>query len=60
MEKIMEKVKKIIAYIDDLLIHYITHEEHLTALDEVLQSLTDNNMKINLSKCHYGKMEGSK
>ena len=39
--------------------HSKTHEEHLSALDEVLQRLTDNNMKINLVKYLFGNTEVS-
>ena len=53
----MEKLKTIIVYIDNLLIHSKTHEEHLSALEEVLQRHTDNSMKINLEKCHFGNTE---
>ena len=55
----MDKLKNVIVYIDDLLIHSKTHEDHLVTLDEVLQRLTDNNMKINLAKCHFGNTEVS-
>ena len=48
-----------ILYIDDLLIHLRTNEEHLSTLDEVLQRLADNNMKINLAMCHFGNTEVS-
>ena len=44
------QIKNTIVYIDDLLIHSKTYEDHLSALDKVLQRLTDNNMKINLAK----------
>ena len=50
MEKIMERLQNVIIYIDDLLIHSKSHEKHLSALDEVLQQLTYNKMKINLAK----------
>ena len=59
MEKIMDKLKNVIVYIDDLLIHSKTHDDHLVTLDEELQRLTDNNMKINLAKCHFGNTEVS-
>ena len=55
----MEKLQNIIVYFDDLLMHSKTHEEHLSALDEVLQSLTDKNVKINLAKCHFGNIKVS-
>ena len=57
MEIIMDKLANVIVYIDDLLIHSKSHENHLVTLDEVLQRLTDNNMKINLAKCHFGNTE---
>ena len=50
----MDKLANLIVYIDNLLIHSKSHEDHLVTLDEVLQRLTDNNMKINLAKCHFG------
>ena len=50
----MEKLQNIIVYIDDLLVHSKTHEEHLSELDEVLQSLTNNNVKINLANVILG------
>ena len=59
MDKIMDKLTNAIVYIDDILIHSKTHDSHLVTLDEVLQRLTDNNMKINLAKCHFGNTEVS-
>ena len=54
VEKIMYKLHNVIVYIEDLLIHSKAHEDHLSALDEVLQWLTGNNMKINLAEFHFG------
>ena len=50
MEKLMDKVNIVIVYIDNLLIHAQTHEQHLESLDIVMKRLEENNMKINLSK----------
>ncbi len=51
MEKLMDKIKNLIVYIDNLLVHSQTYERHLQSLEPVMQRLKENNMKINLSKC---------
>ena len=43
--------RSLLAYIDDLLIHAKTREEHDQVLLEVLKRLRDNNLAINLAKC---------
>ena len=55
MEKIMDKLNNVIVYIDGLLIHSKTHKEHLSALDEVLQRLTDNNIEDQSCKMSFWK-----
>ena len=50
----MEGSKNVIVYIDNLLIHSKTHEEHLDILNEVL---ADSNININLAKCQFGNTE---
>jgi hypothetical protein len=47
----MNKISNVIVHIDDLIIHWQNHEQHLVSLDRVMQKLKENNMKINLSKC---------
>ena len=54
MEKLMEGIDNVIVYIDDLLIHSQTHEQHLASLKMVMTRLEENNMKVNLSKCFFG------
>jgi len=54
MEMVLRNIKQCIVYIDDLLIHSATHEEHLKVLQEVLERLETNNLKINLDKCIFG------
>ena len=54
MEMVLRNIKQCIVYIDDLLIHSHTHEEHLQTLEEVLTRLENNNLKINLDKCIFG------
>ncbi len=59
METVVNGLTNVIVYIDDLLIHSATHQEHITALDEVLQRLVQYNIKINLQKCFFGSKEVS-
>ena len=49
----------VIVYIDDLLIHSDTHEQHLQILEQVLERLQQNHLKINLEKCIFGNKEVS-
>ncbi len=59
METVVNSLTNVIVYIDDLLIHSATHQEHITALDKVLQRLVQHNIKINLQKCFFGSKEVS-
>ncbi len=53
----MDNISNITVYIDDLLVHSQSHEQHLMSLELVMQRLEENNMKINLSKCFFGNRE---
>ena len=55
METVVLGLQNIIVYIDDLLVHSSTHEVHLELLDQLLKRLVQHNVKINLSKCHFGR-----
>ncbi len=59
METVVNGLANVIVYIDDLLVHSATHPEHITALDQVLQRLVQNRIKINLQKCFFGSKEVS-
>jgi hypothetical protein len=59
MEGVLRNLQNGIVYIDDLLIHPDTHERHLQALEQVLQRLQQNHLKINLEKCIFGNKEVS-
>jgi hypothetical protein len=59
LEKLMDGIDNIIVYIDDLLIHSQIHEQHLINLGIVMTRLSENNMKINVSKCFFGNTEVS-
>ncbi len=59
MEGVLQNISNVIVYIDDLLVHTNTHEDHLKALEQVLQRLHSHNLKINLDKCFFGNKEVS-
>jgi hypothetical protein len=59
MEGVMRNISNIIVYIDDLLVHTTTHDEHLKILEQVLERLHSHNLKINLDKCFFGNKEVS-
>jgi hypothetical protein len=49
--------KKCLCFFDDILVFSSTFDEHLIALDEVLSSLAQANLKVEYSKCHFGLNE---
>jgi hypothetical protein len=53
MEGVMRNISNVIVYIDDLLVHTKTHEDHLKVLEQVLERLHSHNLKINLDKCFF-------
>jgi hypothetical protein len=57
MEKLMDGIDNIIVYIDDILIQSKSHEHHLQILDIVMTHLSENNMKIKVTKCFFGNTE---
>ena len=54
METVVAGLSNIIVYIDDLLAHSCTHEEHLHQIDQLLKRLIGHGIKINLEKCVFG------
>jgi len=51
--------KIVLVYIDDILVHTATHEEHLVVLEKVFQRLHTNILKVNLEKCVFGNSDVS-
>ena len=49
--------KQVLVYIDDILIMSRTFSEHLDLVARVLQTLSDYNIKVKLSKCCWFKKE---
>ncbi len=54
METILEGLPFAKVYIDDILVHSKTFEEHLVHLEEVFKRLREANLKIKPSKCLFG------
>jgi len=57
METVVKGLANVIVYIDDLLLHSSTHEQHLTQLDELLGRLAMHRVKVNLPKCDFGSKD---
>ena len=55
METLLQGIKGVSVFIDDILISAATHEEHLQILEEVLKRLTEANLRLNRSKCFFLK-----
>jgi Reverse transcriptase (RNA-dependent DNA polymerase) len=56
---VLRNISNVIVYIDDLPVHMQTHEDHLKVLEQGLDRLHTNNLKINLDKCFFGNKEVS-
>ena len=59
MNEVLKKFlgKKIIVYLDDILIFSKTLEEHLLHIHSVLERLREDKLLINLKKCSFAKKE---
>ena len=57
METVTKGIPNVIVYIDDILVHSDTHEQHRQILKSLFKRLVNHNLKIRLEKCHFGKTE---
>ena len=57
MEAVMKGIPNVLVYIDDILVHSKTHEEHRRTLDLVFRRLKRHNLKIRLEKCFFATTE---
>ena len=48
------RFKFIIVYIDDILVHSTTFDDHLEHLEEMFMRLRDANIKLKAGKCKFG------
>ena len=54
ISELLNDVPGVEVYIDDIIVHGATAEEHDKSLREVLQKLVSANLRINLKKCKFG------
>jgi len=47
----------VINYLDDFIIYSQTYTEHIQRIDQILRLLTDHNIKLKRSKCHFAQSE---
>ena len=59
VELVVKGIDNVVVYIDDLIIHSKTHEQHLESLDKVFTRLAAHNLRVNLKKCVFGSSETS-
>lgn len=57
MEAVMKGLPNVLVYIDDILVHSRSHEEHRKTLDAVFRRLAQHNLKIRLEKCCFATQE---
>jgi transposase InsO family protein/ribonuclease HI len=57
MDFIMSGLKGVLTYIDDVLVHTKTHDEHLKILEEALLRLRRYGLKLNVDKSTFGATE---
>jgi len=51
VELVVKGIDHVVVYIDDLIIHTKTHEQHLESLDKVFTRLAAHNLRVNLKVC---------
>jgi hypothetical protein len=56
-EQVIKGIDNVVVYIDDLIIHSKTHEEHLQSLDKVFARLAAHDLRVNLKKCVFGSVK---
>ncbi len=59
VELVVKGIDHVVVYIDDLIIHSKTHEQHLESLDKVFTRLAAHNLRVNLKICVFGSSETS-
>ena len=53
MDEILANVENVRCYIDDVVIHSKTKEEHMTHLETVFDLLRKNGLRLRLKKCFF-------
>ena len=59
VELAVEGVHNVIVYIDDLLVHSTSHQEHRKQLAHLFDRIRQSGLKLNLPKCEFGSQNVS-
>ncbi len=59
VELVLIGISNVVVYIDDLIIHSLTHDQHLKSLDENFTGPAAHNLCVNLKKCVFGSSDTS-
>ena len=43
-----------LVYIDDIIIFFLTLEDHISHLDQVFKAIEDSGVTLSITKCHFG------
>ena len=54
MDRVMRSLPGVLTYLDDVLVHSPTFQQHTADLEPALLRLRQFGLKINLSKCYFG------
>jgi hypothetical protein len=57
MEEVTKDIPNVIVYIDEILVHTKTHQEHQATLLKLFARLAQHNLKIKLEKCFFAQKE---
>ncbi|KAL0271862.1 UNVERIFIED_CONTAM: hypothetical protein PYX00_008824 [Menopon gallinae] len=57
MDQILGNLDFVEYYLDDVIVHSQTEEEHRNHLQKVFSILTEENLKLNKEKCQFGREE---
>jgi hypothetical protein len=55
----LRNISNVLVFIDVVLLHTATHDEHLKVLEKVFEHLHQNHLMVNLYKCVFGNREVS-
>ena len=55
MDQVLKDVPKASAYVDDILLHSETFDQHLKSLDKCLSKISQCNLSLRLDKCVFCK-----
>ena len=55
ISELLQGIPGVEVYIDDIIVHGSTMEDHDTSLRKVLEALSNANLRINMKKCTFGR-----